>query len=38
MINIIERIIDWIDNVLPVVIAPLVILALLRVIYQMLTR
>lgn len=37
MINIIERIIDWIDNVLPVVIAPLVLIALVRIIYQMIT-
>jgi len=38
MINIIEKVIDWIDNVLPVIIAPLVIVALLRVMYQMITH
>jgi len=37
MINILERIIDWIDNTLPIIIAPLVIIALIRVIYQMIT-
>jgi len=37
MINIIEKVIDWIDNVLPVIIAPLVIVALVRIIYQMIT-
>ena len=37
MINILEKVIDWIDNVLPVIIAPLVIIALIRVIYQMIT-
>ena len=37
MINILEKVIDWIDNVLPVIIAPLVIVALVRIIYQMIT-
>jgi hypothetical protein len=37
MINILEKVIDWIDNTLPIIIAPLVIIALIRVIYQMIT-
>jgi hypothetical protein len=37
MINILEKVIDWIDNVLPVIIAPLVLVALVRIIYQMIT-
>ena len=35
MINIIERIIDWIDNKLPFIIVPLAVLLILRVIFQM---
>ncbi len=37
MINIIERIIDWIDNKLPFIIVPLAVLLILRVIFQMIT-
>ena len=37
MINIIERIIDWIDNKLPFIIVPLEVLLILRVIFQMIT-
>ena len=37
MINIIEKVIDWIDNILPIIIAPLVLIALVRIIYQMIT-
>ena len=37
MINIIERIIDWIDHKLPFIIVPLAVLLILRVIFQMIT-
>ena len=37
MINILEKVIDWIDNILPIIIAPLVLIALVRIIYQMIT-
>jgi hypothetical protein len=37
MINILEKVIDWIDNTLPIIIAPLVLIALVRIIYQMIT-
>ena len=38
MIDIMEKIIDWMDIYLPVVIIPLVILLLLRVIFQIITH
>ena len=38
MINIMEKIIDWMDKYLPVVIIPLAILLLLRVIFQIITH
>lgn len=38
MIDIMEKIIDWMDKYLPVVIIPLVILLLLRVIFQIITH
>ena len=38
MIDIMEKIIDWMDKYLQVVIIPLVILLLLRVIFQIITH
>ena len=38
MINVIEKIIDWIDNCLPVIIIPWAIILLIRVVFQMITH
>ena len=37
MIDIIEKIIDWIDNTLPFIVVPLAVLLILRVIFQIIT-
>jgi hypothetical protein len=37
MIHYIEKIIDWLDEVLPVILAPIAVVLLIRIIYQILT-
>ena len=37
MIDILEKIIDWIDNKLPFIVGPLAVLLILREIFQMKT-
>lgn len=37
VIDILEKIIDWIDNKLPFIVVPLAVLLILRVIFQMIT-
>ena len=38
MINVIEKIIDWLDDYLPVIIVPLAILLILRALIQIITQ
>ena len=37
MINLMEIIIDWLDNFLPLILAPVVIVLFIRIIYQIIT-
>ena len=37
MISIMEKILDFLENTLPVILAPLIIIMMIRIIYQIIT-